>query len=191
MDSNYFASSNLDQPGVIIWDRRVTTRSSASPMYLEATDADEVPWGAVLKLERAIQVEKNVFIKQLRYSREQRGALGILSTAGQLQVLQTTKEFIEPDSPDDIPGSPELLEVKKSYDLQYPYFDPDHKRRPEERIVSFDWLNLSTSDLAGRVVALRATGDFEILQLPDNTSGMLSQLIPWKPPHRGKFQSSL
>ncbi|CZR54450.1 uncharacterized protein PAC_04334 [Phialocephala subalpina] len=184
MDSNYFASSSLDQPGLVVWDRRVSSRSGASPMYLESFDQDEIPWGAVLKLDRAIDIEKDVFIKQLRYSREQRGVLGVLSTAGQLQILRTKKEFIEPGSPDEVPGSPELLEVRKSYDLEYPYFDPAHKRKHEHRIVSFDWLNLGTTDLSPRVVALRATGEFEILQMPATTANQLSQMIPWKPPHR-------
>lgn len=187
-DPNYFASSSLDQPGFVVWDRRVAGRSSASPMYLESFDSEEVPWGAVLKIDRAIEVEKNVSIKQLRYSRERQGALGVLSTAGQLQVFQTQKEYIEPGSANDMQGSPELLEVKKSYDLEYPYFDPDHKRRPEDRIVSFDWINIGTSELEARVVALRANGTFEVLQMPSATAGQLSQFIPWRPPNRREFK---
>ncbi|KAL2074388.1 hypothetical protein VTL71DRAFT_8166 [Oculimacula yallundae] len=183
MDPNYFASSSLDQPGIVIWDRRAGGRSTASPMYLESTDQDEVPWGAVLKLDRAIEVEKSTYVKQLRYSREQRGALGVLSAAGQLQILQTMKEFIEPGSSNDVAESPELLEIKKSYDLEYPFFEHNHRRKYEHRIVSFDWLNLGTSDLQGRVVGLRANGEFEILQMPATTANQLSQLIPWKPPY--------
>jgi WD repeat-containing protein mio len=182
-DTNYFASSTLDQPGLVIWDRRASNRSVASTMYLESFDQEELPWGAALKLDRAIDVEKNIYIKQLRYSREERGALGVLSSAGQLQILQTKTEYVEPDSSDDLHMSPELLEVKGSYDLEYAFFDPDHKRKYEHRIVSFDWLNLGTSDLRARVVALRANGDFEILQMPTETTCQLSQLIPWKPPH--------
>lgn len=185
-DTNYFASSTLDQPGLVVWDRRVSNRAAASSMYLESFDQEEIPWGAALKLDRAIDVEKSVYIKQLRYSREQRGALGVLSSAGQLQILQTKREYVEPGSSDDLRASPQLLEVKKSFDLEFPYFDPDHKRKYEHRIVSFDWLNLGTSELQARVVALRANGDFEILQMPAETAGQLSQLIPWKPPHRRK-----
>lgn len=188
-DPNYFASSSLDQPGLMVWDRRVTGRASASPMYLESIDQEEVPWGAVLKLERVIEIQKNVHIRQLRYCRDQRGALGILSSAGQLQVFQTNKEYVEPASVNDIRGSPELLEVKKSYDLEYPYFDPDHKRRVEDRIVSFDWITLGTQELAARVVALRANGNFEIMQMPAATAGQLSKLIPWRPPHRREYHS--
>ena len=186
-DPNYFASSSLDQPGLIVWDRRVAGRSTASPMYLESFDQDEVPWGAVLKLDRAIEAEKNVYIRQLRYCREQRGTLGVLSSSGQLQVFQTNKEYIEAGSQNDVRGSPELLEVKKSYDLEYPYSNPDHKRKFEDRIVSFDWITLGTTGLPARVVALRANSAFEVMQMPAATAGQLSKLIPWKPPHRRKF----
>ncbi|EKD19149.1 WD repeat domain-containing protein [Drepanopeziza brunnea f. sp. 'multigermtubi' MB_m1] len=182
-DPNYFASSSLDQPGLVVWDRRVSGRSTVSPMYLESFDQEEMPWGAVLKLDRAIQVDKNTFVKQLRFSREQRGALGVLSTAGQLQILQTKKEYVEPGSANDVRDSPELLEIKKSYDLEYPFFEHNHRRKYEHRIVSFDWLNLGTSELQGRVIALRANGEFEILQMPSSTASQLSQLIPWTPPH--------
>jgi hypothetical protein len=186
-DPNYFASSSLDQPGLVVWDRRVAGRSAASPMYLESIDQEEVPWGAVLKLDRAIYAEKNVYIRQLRYCRDQRGTLGVLSSAGQLQVFQTNKEYVEAGSQNDVRGSPQLLEVKKSYDLEYPYFDPDHKRKVEDRIVSFDWITLGTTGLPARVVALRANSAFEVMQMPVDTAGQLSKLIPWKPPHRRKL----
>ncbi len=156
-------------------------------MYLESFDQEEMPWGSVLKLDRAIEVEKNTFVKQLRFSREQRGALGVLSTAGQLQILQTKKEYVEPGSSNDVRDSPELLEINKSYDLEYPFFDHNHRRKYEHRIVSFDWLNLGSSELQGRVIALRANGEFGILQMPATTASQLSQLIPWKPPHHRKF----
>jgi hypothetical protein len=158
-------------------------------MYLESFDQEEISWGAALKLDRAIDVGKSVYIKQLRYSREERGALGVLSSAGQLQILQTKREYVEPGSPHELHISPELLEVKSSFDLEYAFFDHDHKRKYEHRIVSFDWLNLRTSDLQTRVVALRANGDFEILQMPTETTGQLSQLISWKPPHHSKSSS--
>jgi hypothetical protein len=171
----------------VVWDRRAAGRASASQMYLESVDQDEVPWGAVLKLDRVIETQKNIYIKQLRYCRDQRGALGILSSAGQLQVFQTNKEYVEPQSVNDVRGTPELLEVKKSYDLEYPYFDPDHKSKLEDRIVSFDWLTLGTQELPARVVALRANGKFEITSMPAATAGQLSKLIPWKPPKRRKY----
>ena len=154
-------------------------------MYLESIDQEEVPWGAALKLDRVIKTEKGVHIKQLRYAREYRGHLGVLSSAGQLQILKTNREYVEPGSVNDIRGAPELLEVKKSIDLEYASFDPSHIKRPEERIVSFDWLNLGSSHLDPRLVGLRSNGTFEVLQLPAATAGQLSQFVPWKPPRHG------
>ena len=174
---------------MVVWDRRVSNRSAVSPMYIASFDADEIPWGAALKLDRAIEVEKNeknVHIKQLRYCREHRGTLGVLSSAGQLQVFKTNKEYIEPGSEDDVRGTPRLLEVQKSFGLEYPYFDPEHRQRPENRIISFDWLNVGTPDLDPRVIALRANGKFEILQTPAATKDQLSQFMPWNT-HRGRL----
>ncbi|KAL3425979.1 WD repeat domain-containing protein [Phlyctema vagabunda] len=184
-DTNYFASSTLDQPGLVVWDRRAVGRPVASPMYLESVDNNEVSWGGALKLDRAIDKEKNAYIRGLRYCRDQRGTLGILSSTGQLQVMQINKEFIDPESKSfGVTGSPELLEVNRSYDIEYPYSNENYGGRYDERIISFDWLALGNSALQSRVVALRANGKIEILQKPAATSDQLGKLVPWVPPHR-------
>ncbi|KAM3070267.1 hypothetical protein ACMFMG_010103 [Clarireedia jacksonii] len=183
-DPNYFASSSLDQPGLTIWDRRASPRISASPMYMEAQESEGYVWGTALYLKKVISTDKQgAYIKSLRYCREQRGTLGVLSNAGQLQVLKTNREYYDPGSEDDVSGSPELLRVKKSFDLEYPYFDPSHGRKQEDRIVSFDWLTLGTTDLQPRVVALRASGSFEIMQTPSPASGRMMDFVSWQPPH--------
>lgn len=161
-------------------------------MYLDTFDAGEVNWGSVLKLDEAITTAKgylsSCYIKQLRYSREQRGCLGVLASTGQLQIFQTKKEYIEPGSADDIAGSPQLLEVKKTYDLEYSYFDEGRKKKFADRIVSFDWVNTGSSALQGRVVALRGNGNFEIIQMPASTSDQIYQLMPFQTPHHGERQ---
>ncbi|KAJ8065237.1 hypothetical protein OCU04_005940 [Sclerotinia nivalis] len=183
-DPNYFASSSLDQPGLMVWDRRVSTRATASPMYLDAFDNDGYVWGAALQLKKVISTDKQgSYIKSLRYCREQRGTLGVLSNAGQLQILKTNKEYYDPGSEDDVKGSPELLQVQRSFDLEYPYFDTDRGRKQEDRIVSFDWLTLGTTDLQPRVVALRASGSLEIMQTPPTSTDQMMDFMPWQPPH--------
>lgn len=183
-DPNYFASSSLDQPGIMVWDRRTSNRATSSPMYLHAVDNEAYVWGAALQLKNVISTDKaGSYIKSLRYCREQRGTLGVLSNTGQLQILKTNKEYYDPGSEDDVKGSPELLQVKKSFDLEYPYFDPDRGRKQEDRIVSFDWLTLGTTGLQPRVVALRASGSFEIMQSPPSTSSQMMNFLPWQAPH--------
>ena len=186
-DPNYFASSSLDSPGLMVWDRRASSRAESSPMYLESLDSEEVTFGTALKLNRIIQTDKaGAYVRSLRFCRDQRNMLGILSNTGQLQVLRLNKEYVEPRSPNDILESPALLEVKRSYDIEHPYYDEDHKQRPENRIVSFDWLPLGTSELQHRIVALRGNGAFDVMQMPTTEAGQLSDLMPWVPPHRRK-----
>lgn len=186
-DPNYFASSSLDTPSVVVWDRRAISRNTASPIYLDSVDKEELPWGSALRLNRVIETERGSNIRQLRYCRDQRGTLGILSSAGHLQVLQTNKEYVKPTSPGTLESGPELLEVTKSYDFEHSYFEGDWQGRHENRIVSFDWVTLSSSELPARVVALRGNSNFEILEMPPDTAGQLSKFIPWRPPHRRRY----
>ncbi|KAJ0339538.1 hypothetical protein KNSL1_011969 [Colletotrichum chrysophilum] len=191
-DQNYFASSALDQPGIMIWDRRATSRPVASHSYLGAVDEDELPWGGALRLDRVVDSDddpslsesKHSIVRSLRYCRDHRGLLAVLSRTGQLKVLKTNKELTPPDM--SLEGSPELLEVHKSYDMDVQYGDSGKKN---DRIVSFDWVTLDSAVLQPRLVVLRANGTFEILEQPSYTSDYLYKLTPWQPPHRGLEES--
>jgi WD repeat-containing protein mio len=186
-DQNYFASSALDQPSVLIWDRRATSRPSSAPSYLEAIDSEEIPWGAGLKIDRATNVSPEQFrndkfslIRSLRFCRDHRGLLAVLSRTGQLKVLETKKEFVGSEVAYE--NSPELLEVKRSTELDNGYADPNRK---DDRIVSFDWVTLGSPVLAPRAVVLRASGAFDILEKPSYTSDHVYKMVPWQSPYRG------
>ncbi|GKT44000.1 GATOR complex protein MIOS [Colletotrichum spaethianum] len=187
-DQNYFASSALDQPGIMIWDRRATSRPVASPSYLSALEEDDLPWGGALRLDRVVEMDddpslsesKHSIVRSLRYCRDRRGLLAVLSRSGQLKVLETNKEITHSGA--SLEGSPELLEVHKSHDMDVQYGDIGRKN---DRIVSFDWVTLDSPVLQPRLVILRANGTFEILEQPSYTSDYLYKLTPWQPPHRG------
>ncbi|KAI9740633.1 MAG: hypothetical protein M1818_004597 [Claussenomyces sp. TS43310] len=151
-DPNYFVSSALDHPGLLVWDRRATSRQAASPMYLESVDASDVPWGCVLKLNRVIDPGRDSYIRGLRYCRDQRGLLGVMSNSGELQILQLRKEYIEPVPEIPVQDSPELLEVRRSYDIKYPYFHQSSPSKPEDRVVSFDWMTFGSNEIQPRLV---------------------------------------
>ncbi|KAK7749340.1 hypothetical protein SLS62_008192 [Diatrype stigma] len=184
-DQNYFASSSLDQPGVLIWDRRATSRPSSSLSYLDAVDNEELPWGASLKVDRATDVDPVQFsdryslIRSLRFNRDHRGMLAILSRSGQLKVLETQKVFTPADA--SMENSPELKKIRRSYELDLTYRDQAMK---DERIVSFDWVNLSSPVLTPRAVVLRANGCFDILEKPSFTSQHLYKMnvLQCRPP---------
>lgn len=146
-------------------------------MYLEAIDADGYPAGAALN-KKTFATRDKAIIKQLRFSRECSGALGVLSKAGELQVYQIKKEFIEPGSEDDVENSPCLLQIDKSTPLCIPSSDTNHATIQEERIVSFDWMNIGTRELEPRVIALKANGKFEVLSMPAASAGHLAMFVP-------------
>ncbi|KAI4863032.1 hypothetical protein F4820DRAFT_390443 [Hypoxylon rubiginosum] len=184
-DQNYFASSSLDKPGLVVWDRRATSRPSSSRFYLDAVDTEDLPWGAALNIDKAIDVkdanfqDRGSLIRSLRFCRDRSGLIAVLSRTGQLKVLDTKKEFTPQDVHDK--DSPEILEVRKSYELDMSYA----KERKDDRIVSFDWLNLDSPALTPRAIVLRANGTFEILEKPSYTSEHIYKMVPWRVPHRG------
>ncbi|KAK4175224.1 hypothetical protein QBC36DRAFT_216641, partial [Triangularia setosa] len=187
-DPNYFASSALDQPGVMVWDRRYIDPHHVSSVYSHAVEKDGLPMGGALRLDRAVQMEadpalmdsKNSFIRTLRFCRDQPGMLAILSRTGQLKVLHTRREQLEPDV--IMERSPELLEVARSCELEPLYADPSRKN---DKIVSFDWIAMNSPVLQPRMLVLRANGALDVLEKPSFTCEYPFKVVPWQPPHRG------
>ncbi|KAH9898885.1 WD repeat domain-containing protein [Xylariomycetidae sp. FL2044] len=189
-DQNYFASSSLDKPGVVIWDRRAMARPTSSPSYLEAIDTEMLPWGAALGLHRAIELgpnasERGSLIRSLRYCRDHRGLLAVLSRTGQLRVFDNQKEYTPPDM--KLEGSPELLETRRSYEFDMDYARDDRKSR---QIVSFDWVTFDSPALTPRAVVLRANGTFDILEKPSYTAEHVFKMVPWQAPYRAIDEGS-
>lgn len=149
-------------------------------------DADGVPWGAALKLDLAIDLQpeqfadKHSLIRSLRFCRDRRGLLAVLSRTGQLKVLDLNREFTAPAMESE--GSPELLEVRRSYELDLGYSSHDKKN---DRIVSFDWVTLDSPLLNPRAIVLRANGTFDILEKPAHITDLVYDMVPWRSPYRG------
>ncbi|OAA74144.1 WD40 repeat-like-containing domain protein [Cordyceps fumosorosea ARSEF 2679] len=187
-DQNYFASSSLDHPGVMIWDRRASNRPLASTSYVQTVEEDDMPWGAALRLDHAIETdhdpsavdERHSMIRSLRYCRNQRGLLAILSRTGELRVLDTKKDSPSPSITTE--QGPELLHVERSHELDQSF---RYNSRKNDRIVSFDWVTLGSPDLNPRLLVLRTSGKFDILEKPSASTQHAYKLIPWQSPHRG------
>lgn len=171
----------------MVWDRRAISRHHVNPAYNEALEQDGLPWGGALRLDRAVQTEidpvdsKRSFIRALRFCRDRAGMLAVLSRTGQLRVLATRHEHLDAEARVD--GSPELLEVRRSYEMDPLYTEPNRKN---DKIVSFDWITMGSPVLQPRVLVLRASGAFDVLQKPSFTSEYPFNLVPWQPPHRGQ-----
>lgn len=155
---------------------------------MQAVDEDDLPWGGALRLDKVIETDSDPFgaegkhslIRSLRYCRDHRGLLAVLSRAGQLRVLETNKE--RPSASATGSDNPELLQVRKSHEMDTSYADTSRKAN---RIVSFDWITLGSSVLRPRLLVLRADGSFEILEQPSHTSDHVFKMVPWQAPHRG------
>lgn len=176
-DPNYFASSALDQPTVTVWDRRAVSRHSSSKMYVDSVEAGEVPYGCVLKVNNVINPRGGAYIRSLRYCRDQGGLLAVLSSAGELQVLYTEREFMEPESENDVEDTPEMLEIRRSYPVQYPYFDDNFGCQHDDRVISSDWATLGSPDLLPRLVTRRGNQKLEVMLMPTNTQHLAFDLI--------------
>ncbi|OAA43073.1 WD40 repeat-like-containing domain protein [Metarhizium rileyi] len=188
VDQNFFASSALDHPGVMIWDRRATSRPVASHSYMQAVEEDELPWGGALRLDKVIETDsdpslsegKHSLVRSLRYCRDRRGLLAALSPTGQLKVMETNREVVSAGmAPQE---GPELLQVQRSHEMDVSYRDGS---RRNDRIVSFDWVTMDSSALRPRLLVLRANGAFDVLEQPSRTADHVYKLVPWQAPHRG------
>lgn len=172
----------------MIWDRRASSRPVSSQTYMQAVEEDEVPWGGALRLDRAIETDsdpllaegKHSLIRSLRYCRDRRGLLAVLSRTGQLRVLETHKERPSSNAPPS--DNPELLHVSRSNEMDPSYAEMSRKNN---RIVSFDWITLESSTLQPRMLVLRANGAFDILERPSHTADHIFKMVPWQAPHRG------
>lgn len=179
----------------MIWDRRATRDAVFSRSYRAAVEKGDVPDGAALRINKAMDLEtdpaamdsNDSFIRSLRFCRDHPHMLAVLSRTGQLRVMSTQKEHSNGDL--DMDSGPELLEVSKSHELDPQYSDTGRKN---DKIVSFDWITLRSSTLKPRVMVLRANGAFEVLEKPSFTSDYLYKVVPWQAPYRGlEGQSSL
>jgi len=133
-----------------------------------------------LEPDAALNDNKNSFIRSLRYCRDHRGLLAVLSRTGQLKIFDTTTEYSSLDI--DVEGSPKLLHVRKSNEMDTRYSDYSRKN---DRIVSFDWVTMGSPVLQPRLLVLRANGAFEILEKPSHTMTYAYKLVPWMAPYRG------
>ncbi|KAL4925610.1 uncharacterized protein BDV17DRAFT_271885 [Aspergillus undulatus] len=150
LDENYIASGPpLTESTVCIWDRRVGARlSAASAAGLENGQNEPA-------LEfKNVNAPKSA-IWSLRFSRTKRGCLGVLSSNGHLKTYNIVKEYVAEEyrSPMDrtlgqasLSSYPEQIYTKHVRDIFNPYDHPTRGYKESQRVVSFDFLNMSNSN---------------------------------------------
>ncbi|KAL5343331.1 hypothetical protein BJX70DRAFT_353815 [Aspergillus crustosus] len=150
LDENYIASGlTSTESNVCIWDRRVGAHLSAAvtPTLENGQMEPALEFKNVLAPKAAIW--------SLRFSRTKRGSLGVLSSTGHLKTYNIVKEYIPDEfrSPIDrtlgqnsVSTYPEQIYTQSVRDVFTPFDHPSRGYAESERVVSFDFLNMSSSN---------------------------------------------
>ncbi|KAL4921037.1 WD40-repeat-containing domain protein [Aspergillus aurantiobrunneus] len=150
LDENYIASGlSSTESTVSIWDRRVGARLSAAV----TPSLDNGQMEPALEFKNVV-ARKSV-IWSLRFSRTKRGCLGVLSSTGHLKTYNIVKEYVTEEyrSPIDrtlgqnsVSNYPEQIYTKSVCDVFSPFDHPSRGYKESKRVVSFDFLNMSSSN---------------------------------------------
>jgi WD repeat-containing protein mio len=171
LDENYIVSCSSSNEAVIcVWDRRAGSRfmpaSVSTPGPPEAGQQ-----GPALEFKNVIHPKESIW--SLRFSKNKRGCLGVLSNTGHFKAYDIAKEYISEEyrnSLDETLGQgsfkvyPEQIYTKYVHDIRSPF---NHRTRPcpeSERVVAFDFLNISASREPS-AISLLGNGKVEIITL--------------------------
>ncbi|GMG35446.1 unnamed protein product [Aspergillus oryzae var. brunneus] len=153
LDENYIASClTSNDPTICIWDRRVGSRYT-TPGVGPANTLETGQPGPALEFKNVIAPKSTIW--SLRFSRTKRGCLGVLANTGHFKTYDVAKEYLSEEyrsSMDETLGQessknyPEQIYTKYVRDVSSPFNHPTRGYPESERIVSFDFLNMSPSN---------------------------------------------
>lgn len=155
---------------ICIWDRRAGSRITSTPVAsLASTDSGQL--SSALDLKDAVDPKGSIW--SLRFARTKRGCLGALSSTGHFKAFDIVKDYVSEEhrsSLDQTLGEgsaqnyPEQIYTKSARDIRPP-FHHDTRGSPEsQRIVSFDFLNISGPHEPS-AITLDGEGKVDILNL--------------------------
>ena len=169
-DENYFASCLVSNtPTVSVWDRRMVSRTNIAQIGFGSSvnQADQHP---EVSVEVRDVVDPQGQIWGLRFSKTQRGHLGVLSSTGQLRMLNFGTDIAS-----EIGLQKEQHSTSLAWDKQNPeaiFLDNAHnvsnawneRPRVEEvkRIVSFDFTTVQSKTGRPTIVTLSGDGNVEL-----------------------------
>lgn len=171
-DENYFASCYpTSDPAVCVWDRRMISRLNHPNMIFgSGTHMENRSPETSMELRNAIQSPGVIW--SLRFSKAQRGCLGVLSSTGQLKVYDINKESIDNDHGEGYePGhepswdssSPQNIFLDRLQEVAKPYSDPTANADEKNRAVSFDFTTSLTKLGESRIMTLTGLGSVKIM----------------------------
>ncbi|KAJ9609112.1 hypothetical protein H2200_006883 [Cladophialophora chaetospira] len=163
LDENYFASCYpTNDPAICVWDRRMISRVNTPHMSLQHNENRQPELS--LELKSAIQSPGTIW--SLRFSKAQRGCLGVLSSTGNLKVYNLGKDFSETFTSERNGGheqpwetlQPQDIYLSRTQDIAKQYADPSAPMEEKSRIVSFDFLTTTTRTNQSKILVLDGHG---------------------------------
>lgn len=134
-----------------------------------AGSPDSGQTGPALELRNVLDPKASIW--SLRFSKTRRGYLGVLANNGHFKAYDLAKEYLSEEnrhSVDETLGHgsstnyPEQIYTKNVRDIRYSFGHPTRGCLQSDRIVSFDFLNMSTSN-EPRALTLLGNGKLEIV----------------------------
>ncbi|RAH75872.1 WD40 repeat-like protein [Aspergillus japonicus CBS 114.51] len=169
LDENYVAScQGTNDPVICVWDRRIGSRY-ITPAVGAATALDAGQAGPALEFKNVVAPKSSIW--SLRFSRTKRGCLAALANTGHLKTYDIAKEYLAEEmrsSVDETLGHgsarnyPEQIYTKYERDIVGPFNHPSRGYAEEDRVVAFDFLNMS-SDNEPSAITMNGTGQISIL----------------------------
>ena len=173
-DENYIASCYpVNDPTICIWDRRYSSRLYSAPVgYSSSSHGDTGPPEASLELKMAIDSPGSIW--SLRFSKTQRGCLGVLSSTGHFKTYAISKEhpYEHDQDPQQHQASssllstyPEKVYINRTHDLARAYYHPTEGRDEKARIVSFDFTTTLGPSDSPNILTLAGDGTIGIMTI--------------------------
>ncbi|KAK5098631.1 hypothetical protein LTR70_002519 [Exophiala xenobiotica] len=169
-DENYFASClPTNTPTVAIWDRRMVSRTSIAHVGFGSyvSQADQHPEVSV-ELRNVVDPQGQIW--GLRFSKTQRGHLGVLSSTGQLRMLNLCADMASQVGPQNDPQTssfewdkqnPQDIFLDDAHDFAHAFFE--HPQVEDvKRIVSFDFTTAQSKNSQPKIITLTGDGNVEI-----------------------------
>lgn len=153
LDENYIASCQpTNESTICVWDRRVGARLVSPSLGSSASSPDSNQSAAALQFKNVFDAKSTIW--SLRFSKTNRGHLGALSSTGHLKTFEIAKDYQSEEyraSIDETFGQgafknyPEPVFTRRIRDVCLPFDHPTRGCEEKDRVVTFDFLNLSMS----------------------------------------------
>lgn len=170
-DENYFASCYpTNDPSICVWDRRMITRLNGPHLaFGGGSNGDNRQPEVSLELKNVIDSPGTIW--SLRFSKAERGCLGVLSSTGHMKVFNIAKDFIsETYNPGHGAGvdlswetaPPHDIYLDRAQEVAKSYSHPSSQQDEKSRIVSFDFMTSTTKSRQPKILALDGHGGIRV-----------------------------